>query len=105
VKLTLKRLIVLLFIASFFFIFQSQVSVYGSSEKYVINTSDLFTLSGSIVKIIEDDTLYEDEHYSKFYLLLKDIEYGSSQTPASLLSGEIGQQPCPVINSDPRDKE
>jgi hypothetical protein len=86
VKLTLKRFVVLLFVVSFFFIFKSQFSVYGSSEKYVINTSDLFTLSGSIVKIIDDDTLYEYEHYSKFYLLLKDIEYGSSQTPTSLLS-------------------
>lgn len=85
-NLTVKRFIVLLFVISFFFVFKLQFNVYGSSEKYVINTSDLFTLSGSIVKIVNDDTLYEDEHYSRFYLLLKDIEYGLSQSPITLLS-------------------
>jgi hypothetical protein len=57
VKLTLKRLIVLLFIASFFFIFQSQVSVYGSYTGTQSPPSSCGEVGQPPCPVINDDLL------------------------------------------------
>ena len=79
-KLFIERIVTVLLIFTFIIFFANQNDAQASQSTYQINTTDRYTLTGSIVDIIDKGSLISPEHYSKFYLALKEIEY--NETPS-----------------------
>ncbi|MDO9629979.1 MAG: hypothetical protein Q7I99_08775 [Acholeplasmataceae bacterium] len=77
-NLFIERIVAFLLIFAFVVFFANQNYVQASQSTYQINTIDRFTLTGSIVDIIDEGDLISSEHYSKFYLALKEIEYNEN---------------------------
>lgn len=86
-KLFIERIVTILLIFTFIIFFANQNDVQASQSTYQINTTDRYTLTGSIVDIIDEGDLISPEHYSKFYLALKEIEYNEnpSLSPSAIL--------------------
>ena len=96
-KLFIERIVTILLIFTFIIFFANQNDAQASQSTYQINTTDRYTLTGSIVDIIDKGSLISPEHYSKFYLALKEIEY--NETPSLSPSAILKRYGIPYMSS------